>query len=93
MGNGQSQMANGKFNCFMKTLPDKIWIRRGEVRGFLGISEETMTKLVASGALEAIRLAGMTRAFFLRDQVQALARGEFKTEPKHNNKRERASIT
>lgn len=53
----------------MSELPQKLWLRRGEVRDYLNVSEQAMTKLIASGVLVPKVFKGMKRAFFERDAV------------------------
>ncbi len=54
----------------MKELPDKLYLKRGEVREYLDLSEGAMTKLVRAKALTPLVFPGMTRAVFERSQVQ-----------------------
>lgn len=56
----------------MKNLPDKIYLRRGEARDYLELSEESFTKLVRAGVLRPRYLPGMTRALYKRDEVAAV---------------------
>lgn len=63
----------------MSELPEQLWLRRGEVRKYLGISEQAMTKLVASDVLVPIYFPGMSRAFFERAAVLKV-----KPEPKRS---------
>lgn len=60
------------------SLPDKQFLRRGEVRSFLGLTESAFTDLVSSRGLEAHYLVGLgpkkKRAFFMRDEVLALVK-------------------
>lgn len=53
----------------MSELPEKLWLRRGEVREYLKISEQAMTKLIASGVLSPKFFPGMKKAFFVRSEV------------------------
>lgn len=57
----------------MSELPEKLWLRRGEVRGYLKISEQSMTKLINNGVLVPKTFPGMTRAFFERAAVLKVA--------------------
>lgn len=56
----------------MSDLPDKLWVRRGEARVYLGVSEQAFTKLIAAGALREKYFPGMTRAYFERAEVLKL---------------------
>jgi len=56
----------------MAELPDKVWVRRGEARAYLGLSESAFTKLVRAGGLKARRFPGMTRAYFSSADVRRL---------------------
>ena len=56
----------------MSELPDKQFLRRGEVRAYLAVSEHVLTQMVAAGTLRPIYLAGKGRAFFGREQVKEL---------------------
>lgn len=53
-------------------LPDKVYVKRGEVRSFLGISQSAMTKLVRSGVLTPKYFPGMKYAFFERSEVMQI---------------------
>lgn len=53
-------------------LPDKMFLRRGEVIAVLGITEEVMRGLVESSTLPAVHLAGSKWAYFRRADVLAL---------------------
>ena len=53
----------------MSKLPEKLWLRRGEVRDYLQISEQAMTKLIEGKVLVPKFFPGMKRAFFERDAV------------------------
>jgi hypothetical protein len=64
----------------MSELPEKLWLRRGEVREYLGISEQAMTKLIESGTLKEKFFPGMVRAYFERSQVLAV-KPEEKNQP------------
>jgi hypothetical protein len=61
----------------MSELPAKLWLRRGEVREYLQISEQAMTKLIASGVLVPMYFKGQVHAYFGRAAVL-----EVKPEPK-----------
>lgn len=54
-------------------LPDKVFLRRGEVMGFLGITKQVMQGLVESKALRPVKLHGSKWAYFRRVEVMALA--------------------
>jgi hypothetical protein len=56
----------------MSELPDKLWVRRGEAREYLGISEQAFTKLLTTGALEPVYFPGGARALYERKQVLEL---------------------
>jgi hypothetical protein len=56
----------------MSELPDKLWVRRGEARAYLGISEQAFTKLLASGALQPVYFPGGARALFEQKAVREL---------------------
>jgi hypothetical protein len=55
----------------MPTLPEKRYLRRGEVIAYFGIHEDDMTKLVRAGVLTPVYLQGRGRAFFAREAVLA----------------------
>lgn len=59
----------------MSELPEKLWLRRGEVRTYLNISEQAMTKLIASGVLSPQFFPGMKKAFFVREDVKKIKPG------------------
>lgn len=61
-----------KGNLALSELPEKRLLRRGEVREFLGVSEQVMSKMVAARTLVAVYLEGKGRAFFRRDEVLKL---------------------
>lgn len=50
-------------------LPDKLWLRRGEVIAGLGITEEMFGKLLAANVVRAKYFPGCKRAYFLRAEV------------------------
>lgn len=56
----------------MSELPDKLWLRRGEVLTYLQISREALSKLIDSGVLVPKYFDGMTRAYFERSDVAKL---------------------
>jgi len=56
----------------MNTMPEKLLLRRGEVRASLGITKWEMEKLVEERVLEPVRLRDRARAFFRRTDVIAL---------------------
>lgn len=53
-------------------MTEKLFLRRGEVTEILGISEETMTKLVQAGTLTPRYLVDGGRAYFMRTDVLKL---------------------
>ncbi len=55
----------------MPELPQKRYIRRGEIIAYFGIDPREMTKLVAAGVFTRCYLQGQGRAFFRRDEVLA----------------------
>lgn len=54
-------------------LPDKVLVRRGEARTFLGVSEQDFTKMVESGLLKPVYVVPGGRAYFMRKQVLKVA--------------------
>lgn len=58
----------------MSVLPEKFYLRRGDVRHYLGLSEQAMTKVLRAGALTPVHLPGMKWAFYERGQVERLKR-------------------
>lgn len=55
------------------SLPEKIYLRRGEVIAFLGISENDMTALIQQNTLTPVHLIKGGRAHFHRTEVMKLA--------------------
>lgn len=55
----------------MPELPAKRYLRRGEVRDYLGIDGRAMRKLVDAKVLTPRYLQGRGRAFFLSEEVRA----------------------
>lgn len=53
----------------MPELPNKRYLRRGEICGCFGIDDEEFTKLVRAKVLRPLYLNGKGRAFFRRDEV------------------------
>lgn len=53
----------------MPELPQKSYLRRGEIRDYFGLIDRAMTKLVAAGVLTPCYLQGKGRAFFRRSEV------------------------
>ncbi len=53
----------------MSELPQKLWLRRAEVRDYLALSEQMMTKLIRNGVLVPKFFPGQKRAFFERQAV------------------------
>lgn len=70
-------------------MSDKLFLRRGEVRDMLGISEQVMTKLVQAKTLTPRYLVDGGQAYYLRTEVLKLAKNEQSTannqHPKTNN--------
>ena len=62
----------------MSELPDKRFLRRGEVRAYLAVSEHVLTQMVAAGTLRPIYLTGKGRAFFGRDEVAQMGKQQTK---------------
>jgi hypothetical protein len=56
----------------MNQIPDKIFLRRGEVIEGLGITEYEMTNLVRCKVLHEVHLTPKGRAHFLRSEVVAM---------------------
>lgn len=56
----------------MNVLPDKMFLRRGEAREFLGLSRSAFTKLIRAGVLQPEYFPGMTYAYFNRSAVLAV---------------------
>jgi hypothetical protein len=53
----------------MPELPQKRYVRRGHVRGYFGIDDREMTKLVEAGVFTPKYLNGAGRAYFERERV------------------------
>jgi len=53
----------------MPDLPQKLYLRRGVVRNYLGITDEEFTELVRAEVLKPHYLQGKGRAFFKRAEV------------------------
>jgi hypothetical protein len=53
----------------MPELPNKRYIRRGEIVAYFGFDDREMTKLVSAGVFNACYLSGRGRAFFRRAEV------------------------
>lgn len=67
----------------MSELPQKRFLRRGEVRDFLGVTDHVMTQLLAARQLSPVYLAGAKgRAFFCREDVLKLAANKVERETK-----------
>jgi len=64
------------------TLPEKMLLRRGEVKKYLGISSPMVRKMIACGILHPVHLnkgpAGQAAgyAYFKRAEVLKIANGE-----------------
>lgn len=50
-------------------LPDKLWLRRGEIIDGIGINEEIFTKWVRAGLVTPKYFPGQARAFYERAEV------------------------
>lgn len=59
----------------MPELPNKRYIRRGDIRRCYGIDDEDFTKLVRAKVLKPYFLNGQGRAWFKRDEVIAAEEG------------------
>lgn len=55
----------------MSGLPEKRYLRRGEICSTLGIDSREFTKLVEAGVLTPLYFRGAGRAYFRRDEVVA----------------------
>jgi hypothetical protein len=53
----------------MPELPNKRYVRRGEVIAYFGIDKREMTKLVRAGVFTPLYVQGEGRAFFARAEV------------------------
>jgi hypothetical protein len=53
----------------MPELPQKLYLRRGVVRDYFGITDEEFTELVRAGVLTPHYLRGRGRAFYKRAEV------------------------
>lgn len=53
----------------MTQLPDKLWLRRNEVRLYLGISRQAMAKLITAGVLKQKFFPGQAHAYYERTEV------------------------
>jgi hypothetical protein len=53
-------------------MKEKAFWRRKQVKEHLGMSDASLTKLIASGALKERFFPGLRRAFFLRTEVEQL---------------------
>lgn len=69
--NGDTLM-NVNAEMDLERLP--YYLRRGRVKALLGVSEDTVTKLVRSGVLNPVRLHPKGRAYYKRDELLALMR-------------------
>lgn len=57
----------------MKGLPESMFLRRGVVRLFLGLSEQEMTKLTETQVLKTKRLTENGRLYYIRESVMEVA--------------------
>ena len=55
----------------MPDLPPRLYLRRGVVRSYLGITDEEFTDLVRADVLKPHYLQGRGRAFFKRAEIVA----------------------
>ncbi len=53
----------------MTPLPNKLYVKRGDVRAYLDLSESAMTKLIENRVLKPRYFPGMTQAVFERAEV------------------------
>lgn len=54
-------------------LPDKVWLRRGEVIAGLGITKEIFDKWVTARLVTPKYFTGQVRAFYEREEVARIA--------------------
>jgi len=69
------------------SLPDQIFVRRAQVRQYLGVPDEIISALVEAGTLTPTRLKPNGKAWYLRSQVIALSSTNHNTptNPKHRS--------
>lgn len=60
----------------MSKLPEKRYLRRGEIRSYFGITDRDFTALITAGVLVPVYFRGKGRAFFRRDLVLAAEANE-----------------
>lgn len=56
----------------MGTLPNKLLLARRDIVGETGVTDYMFRKMVATGALRALRIRGMRQTRYLRAEVVKL---------------------
>jgi excisionase family DNA binding protein len=56
----------------LSTEEEVEWLRSGEAARFLGISRNTLKRLVKKGLVKAYRIKGVTGILFKRNELAAL---------------------
>jgi hypothetical protein len=70
----------------MPELPQKRYVRRGEIIAYFGIDKREMTKLVRAGVFTPLYIAGEGRAFFSRAEVIAAETSNKVFKPAHTSR-------